>query len=372
MTKGPWSLHADATSALVRWEACAQNGDPNVVFAPEAGGAEIAVASSATAFDVPETFTAPLNTNAPPDYKGTYYLHEASLTGLSPGTCYRYHLAAEPSREGRFCTSRASGDPFTFLAIGDTNPGLGTYAHDVLTHALPYNPDFTLHGGDVQYYDSGLETWASWFPVMQPMLSQGAFFPSIGNHEHEKPGEYEAYIDRFFGGAGFDGTRAYYRFEWGGIWFFALDTESPLDVGDTQGGWLVAQLEDAASKPGFRASIVYFHKPFVTCGDTGDNPNLRAKYEPIFLQYGVTMVLQAHMHGYERFEIGGLTYVTTAGGGGLIGNVDENTERSYCVDRVSSGGFRHALVIDIDGGGLHGRAIDDQGMVRDAFDKIVP
>ena len=38
----------------------------------------------------------------------------------------------------------------------------------------------------------------------------------------------------------------------------------------------------------------------------------------------VPLVLQAHMHGYERFEYNGITYVTTAGGGGNIVDVNQN------------------------------------------------
>src|SRR5262249_32845991 len=156
-----------------------------------------------------------------------------------------------------------------------------------LMYSLPKNPDFTFHGGDIQYYDSGLETWASWFPVMQPMFAQGGFFAAVGNHELEQPTEYADYYQRYFGGAGFDGPGDYYRFQSAGIWFFSLDTEDALDPGSAQGAWLIKELADAATQPGFRFSIIMVHKPFVTCGDTGDNPMLRALLEPFFLQYHV-------------------------------------------------------------------------------------
>lgn len=370
--KGPWSLHIDGTSAVIRWEACRAGTASDVVIAPEAGGAEAPFPSVETVFEVTETYEAPLTPGAPPDAAGTYYMHDAALTGLAPATCYVYHLAAEPERKGRFCTARAPGDAVKFMAIGDTNPGLGTYAEDVLAQVIPEGADFTIHGGDVQYYSAGLETWASWFPAMQPMLSQGGFFPAIGNHESETATEYAEHVVRYFGGAGFDSDESYYRFQSGGVWFFSLDTEIDLDPGSAQGGWLAAQLADAKAQPGFRFSVVYFHRPFVTCGDSGDNPDARAKFEPIFLQNGVTLIVQAHMHGYERFELGELTYITSAGGGGVIGNVDENISRPYCVDRVASGAFRHAVIFDVTAGQLAGTAIDDQGVVRDSFTKVVP
>jgi hypothetical protein len=372
VSKGPWSLHIDGASAVIRWEGCRAGAKADVIYAPEAGGAEATVTANETPFVVDNTYTAALNPDATPDYAGTWYMHEAKITGLAPATCYSYHLAADASAKGRFCTQRASGDALRFWTIGDTNPGIGPYAAGVLAAILPKKPDFVLHGADIQYYDSGLETWASWFPVMEPMLAGGGFYPAVGNHEAEKPGELQQYDLRYFGTAGFDGTDRYWRFSSAGVWFFSVDTEESIDPGSEQGAWLVNGLEDATKQPGFRFSIVYMHKPLVTCGDTGDNPDARAKLEPFFLQYNVPIVIQAHMHGYERFELGPLTYLTSAGGGGRIGNPDANTLRSYCGQRVVSGGYRHGVVFDVSAGMITGTAIDYQGNVIDTFSKVVP
>jgi hypothetical protein len=372
ISKGPWVLAVDRTSAVIRWEACRAEAAPQALVAPEAGGTELPVSSIETPFDVTETYVAVLNPDAPDDEAGTYFMHEAHATGLSPSTCYRYHLSADTERKGRFCTARMPGDPVKFMAIGDTNPGLNQAAATLLPRVLPENPDFIVHGGDIQYYDSGLETWAYWFPQMQPMLSQGAFLPAIGNHESEKSEEYSAYTVRFFGQAGFDGGEEHYRFESGGVWFFALNSEQSLDTGSDQATWLVQQLADAAAQPGFRFSVVYLHKPFVTCGDTGDNTTARMQLTPFLEQNQVALVIQAHMHGYERFELGPITYLTSGGGGGAIGNVDENITRPECPMRVASGPFRHAVILEVGAGELKGTAIDDQGMERDSFTKMVP
>ncbi|MEO7331032.1 MAG: metallophosphoesterase [Minicystis sp.] len=372
VSKGPWSLAIDGKSAKIRWEACRKDSVPQVIFAPEKGGASVKVDAVETPFEVTETFTAPLSPDAPPDFAGTYYMHEAALDKLAPSTCYAYSLGADPAAKGRFCTARNPGEDFTFLAIGDTNPGLGPYAHDVLQHTLVKNPDFVIHGGDIQYYASGLETWASWFPVMQPMLSQGGIFPAIGNHESEKPSEYEEYEQRFFGAAGFDGKDGYYRFQSGGVWFFCINTEVSLDEGSPQALWFEQQLEDASKQPGFRFSVVYFHRPWVSCGDVSEDTATRLRFEPLFAQYKVTLIFQAHMHGYERFELGAFTYVTTGGGGGRIVEPHQNPDRPECADLKLWGGFRHAVVVDVKAGMLTGTVIDDQGMVQDTFSKAVP
>jgi acid phosphatase type 7 len=374
VSKGPWALAVDAASAKIRWEACVAGSAARVTVTPEAGGAGVNVDAVETPTVVTEATITVLAPNFP-DPAGTFYMHEATLTGLAQGTCYAYVLAADASYKGRFCTARASGDALRFMAIGDTNPTLNDNTKKILAQVLPKNPDFVVHGGDIQYYSSGIETWSGWFPIMQPMLAQGAFFPAIGNHESEKPGEYLQYTLRFFHDAGFDGTAAYYRFESGGVWFFSMDTEQSVAPGTDQGTWLVSSLADASQKPGYRFSVIYFHKPFVTCGDTGDDPTAFSYYSPIFKAYKVPLVLQAHMHGYERFAFDGITYVTTGGGGGIIENVNLNTSRSYCDKRVASGPWYHALLVDVAaaaaGGQITAQAIDKDGIVRDSF-QITP
>jgi len=371
VSKGPWSFAAEATRVKLRWEACSESTAPEVNFAPEAGGPGQTVAAKVTPVDVTETYKAAVPNTSPPDVAGRYYMHDATLEGLSEGTCYSYALVADPSRKGRFCTARKPGDDLSFMAIGDTNPWLNDNTVKTLAEVLPKKPDFTVHGGDVEYYSSGVETWAGWFLKMQPMLAAGAFYPAIGNHESEKPAEFVQYSERFFHDPGFDGS-VYYRFNSGGVWFFSIDTEQSLLAGSPQGTWLAQKLADAAASPGYRFSVVYMHRPLITCGDSDDHPDWRAYVTPLFQQYGVSLVLQAHMHGYERFEMDGITWVTTGGGGGAIQNVNENDTRPGCDKRVVHGPWYHAMLFHLTAGQLKGQAIDPDGKVLDTFTRAVP
>lgn len=366
---GPWSLKFDETSAIVRWDAC-NPGDVAITLTPEEGGAPRVVEGTQT--------EAVLTTvhdllDIPPDLPGTYYTSEVALTGLTPGACYTYEIVADPSKSGRVCAAEPSPGPLRFMAIGDTNPAIGP-TEEVLTHVLARSPDFVVHLGDIQYYSSVLDSWSQWFISMQPMLSSGAFMPSIGNHESENATEYIDYYDRLFADAGFDGTRKYYRFQSGGVWFFALDTEQDLAPNSEQGIWLVQMLEDAASQPGFRGSVVYMHRTLITVGDAGSDPGLRALLEPVFIEHGVRLVLAGHMHGYERFLSNGLTYVTSGGGGGLIGNVDENVEErpEEAALRVASAAAFHAMDFQVTADSIEGAAVDETGTEIDAFSIALP
>jgi len=376
VSKGPLSLAMTRTSVIVRWEACRADATTGLVFRPEgsaAGAGDVTVATSPKPFVLKERHTAVLGPQrSPDDVPGTVYMHDASITGLTPGKCYRYELAADHALAGRFCTSQPDNGRVHFLAIGDTNPLLGDATSKLLAKVVPMNADFVVHGGDIQYYDSHLETWAGWFPSMQPLLSLGAMQPALGNHEHETDDELDDYSLRFFGHPDFGGDTMWYRYETGGIWFHVLDTEEPIEPGTPQGMWLTAGLAEVAAIPGFRASILVMHRPLVTCGDNAENDGARKAYASTLAQYKVPFVIQAHIHGYERFEIDGITYVTTGGGGGLIGDMNANISRAECGMRKVSGAFFHAMDVVIDGTGIHGTVIDDSGATRDTFTVAMP
>jgi hypothetical protein len=370
LSKGPWVIGVGDTTARILWETCRAGTDQTVTFSAEGSEEPTSVEGTESEFVVTVPFESLLREDSI-DYAGTWWMHEVRLADLSPGTCYRYALELDASTAGRFCTARPAGANFTFLSIGDTNPALGNFTSQLLAAVLPpdgsENPDFTVHGGDIQYYDSLLETWQFWFGRMRPLLAQGAFFPAVGNHEYETPTEFAEYYTRFFGGGGFDGDVRWYSFEWGGVWFFSLSTEEAFGPDSEQGRWLSAGLEAAQASEGFRFSIVYLHRPFFSCGDNDHHPEEQALWEPIFLERNVPLVIQAHMHSYERFTVNGITYVTSGGGGGGIGEIDENIDRPECEFLDALGGFFHVVMFDVTDEGISGRTIDNLGAVRDSF-----
>jgi hypothetical protein len=365
VSKGPWVVGADGTSAKVRWESCKAGGGAILL-----GDAKKRIPSNVSDAVVTTQNDVPLRMTA--DYPGTFFMHEVPLTDLAPGTCQTFSVEADPTATGRVCTSPPSGTKFSFASIGDTNPGFGDITTLLQKTYVEEKPQFTIHGGDLQYYSSGLESYGFWFQKMQPMLRTGSFFPAIGNHESEKDKEREEYVDRFFHAPAKEGSLDTYFFEWGGVYFFAFNTEMALDDKSTQGLFLQEKLMEVSTRPGFRFSVVFTHRPFVTCGDSGQNDALRARYKDLFANAKVKLVVGAHMHGYERFEFDDILWLTSAGGGSLPGNVDENKTRAECADRKQSGSFWNASVITVDTGKLSGVTYDDKGMVRDTFERVVP
>lgn len=371
VVSGPWALHFDETSAVVRWDGCAP-GSTEIVVEPEEGGDAITVSGEQTASDVQTSYT--LIDGVPPDLPGVYYKSEVVVTGLQPSRCYVYTLAADSGRSGRFCTARRAGDAFRFLAIGDTNPAIGD-TRGVLDHALAEPVDFAIHLGDIQYYQSIFESWTTWFASMQPLLAAGAFQPSVGNHEYENDFEFQDYYARLFGGAGFDSNEVeYYRFQSGGVWFFSLSTEEELSAGSPQADWLEAELADAAAKPGYRFGVVYFHKPMMTLSEYTQKSGERAHFAPIFEQHGVKLVMAGHVHGYERFVDGALTYVVSGGGGALLHDLDAGAaERpEEASKRVAVAERYHATLIDVGADEFRGTAVSHDGEELDSFVIALP
>ncbi|MFI5366828.1 MAG: metallophosphoesterase family protein [Candidatus Binatia bacterium] len=373
ITKGPWVTRVDDSHATVFWESrdagCVQIG-----IAPEAGGQEIIESGTLIATTVTVGYNSPFAPSTyPPDETGIFYLNEVSLTHLAPGTCYGYRVNAPATATGRLCTMQLPGHPIYFLAIGDTNPALGKTV-PLLNEVLTPPPDFVVHTGDIQYYSSFVETWQYWFGAMKPMLRAAAFMPCIGNHENELNGtEFADYYARLFPSPGLIGTPLYYRYSSGGVHFFSLDTEAPFDTSSAQYTWLSHELAAVTAEPGFRFSVVYLHRPLYTLGDSDPEIGLRGLLAPLFQANRVRLVLQGHMHGYERFEVGNITYITTAGGGALIGDVNANVI-NYPDDvplRVAAAAKPNALQVTI-GQTLKGVSIDQKGTLIDQFEHDVP
>jgi acid phosphatase len=106
--------------------------------------------------------------------------------------------------------------------------------------------------------------------------------------------------------------RRYYAFAAGPARVVVLDGNDPGDP--AQAAFLRDELR-AAREP---VRIVAVHQPLYTAGIHPPAEEARRRWEPIMRAGGVTLVLQGHNHAYERLEAGGITYITTGGGGAQL------------------------------------------------------
>ena len=103
-------------------------------------------------------------------------------------------------------------------------------------------------------------------------------------------------------------------------------------------------LERSSRAPTSDWKIPFFHHPLYSSGDRhGSDLRLREVLEPLFIEYGVSVVFTGHDHFYERIKPQkGIVYFVVGSGGQLRGG---NIDRS---DRPDRERLRHRP-------GLHGR-----------------
>jgi hypothetical protein len=214
-----------------------------------------------------------------------------------------------------------------FAVIGDTGTGTKQQQElaDVMTRYHQIFPfDAVLMMGDNLY---GSETPADYKKkfqdIYQTLLSDKVkFYASLGNHD--QPNE------RFYENFNMNG-KEYYRFTKGNVAFYALNSNY---MDKNQLKWL----EDELAKDTSDWKICFFHHPpYSSGGKHGSDKQLREVVEPIFVKYGVNVVLTGHDHFYERIKPQKGIYYFVSGAGGKLreGDVRESsplTAKAYDAD----------------------------------------
>ena len=251
--------------------------------------------------------------------------HHVDLRSLEPGTRYHYrltHAGAEPTT-GTFRTAPRRRKAFRFAAFGDMGVNAAAAAHVALIQRM--KPEFSFVVGDLCYADSsggtgagGPETqdfgvWDQWLRQIEPSARNSPWMTTVGNHEIEAGnGElgYAGYLDRFeLPDNGVTGAPVTYSFAYGNVGFVALDGNDAsyeisrnLDyLGSAQDRWLARRLTALRADPDIDFIVVGFHNcMYCTNLVHGSDGGNRSRWEPIFDQYGVDLVVNGHNHCYER------------------------------------------------------------------------
>lgn len=274
------------------------------------------------------------------------YLHRVELTGLAPGTRYRFTVpnalvpVPDPNdvfggeieygsfSEGHFTT--ASDDEVGLVVYGDNQ--CIPYTHQTVMEALRTEQvELALHVGDIVHNGFITQYRENYFVIAWPFVSQVGHIYVSGNHEGV--GESLPFDDFFDVAPGpevempdgtttLSGPRTYVH-DYGPLRFFVLDTERDVDQDSLQYAWLEQQLQRAtADVDGPRWLFVALHRPVYTGSEHGgDGPP--EGFHDLMLRYGVNAVFTGHAHCYERFLQDDLTYVVTGGAGALLHRCDE-------------------------------------------------
>ena len=139
--------------------------------------------------------------------------------------------------------------------------------------------------------------------------------------------------------------------------FFALDS---TDLDRAQVRWFEERL--AQSKAQWK--IVFLHHPLYTSGRYRTTSRAhRWALEPIFVRYGVQVVLSGHEHIYQRSRLqNGVQYFVSGGAGSL--RLGDGVPAPYVARSFDSD--YHFMLMEVEGDDLHFQAIARTGETIDA------
>ena len=215
-------------------------------------------------------------------------------------------------------------DSVTFAVLGDNGTG-GRNAMDIARQMArtygetPYGLVVLL--GDISYYGSIADrSQEVFFEPFGPLLDAGVTFElAVGNHEleYEPSSEANQEIVRRLELVREEG--AFYSVVWGPVEIFIVDSSTPQVTG-AAGPEQITWLRDALAASTASWKVAALHHPPYSSGGHGSNIAVREALEPLFVEYGVDLVLTGHDHHYERtVPLDGVTYVVSGAGSKLRG-----------------------------------------------------
>jgi 3',5'-cyclic AMP phosphodiesterase CpdA len=184
-------------------------------------------------------------------------------------------------------------DSLHFAVIGDSGTGERN-EYEVARQMVAFRANFpyamVLMMGDNLYGGESPQDFKAKFeePYKNLLTAGVKFYATLGNHDDPK--------QRFYKPFNMNGQR-YYTFKANDrVRFFALDSNY---MDPEQLAWLAKELKGSNSP----WKICFFHHPLYSSGKQhGSDVDLRRFLEPLFLEYGVKVVLAGHEHFYERLK----------------------------------------------------------------------
>src|SRR5215208_6237951 len=232
-----------------------------------------------------------------------------------------------------------------FAVIGDTGSGTNKQ-RDVGDMMVKYHTlfpfEFVLMMGDNMYGGEAPQDFENKFaePYRALLNNKVKFYATLGNHDQALQVNYENFNMN---------GKEYYRFKKGNVAFYSLNSNY---MEKKQVEWLESELAKDTSE----WKVCFFHHPpYSSAKKHGSDGQLREVVEPIFLKYGVDVVLTGHDHVYERIKPQKGIYYFISGAGGKLrsGDVKDNsplTEKAFDKDMSF-------MILEVAGDELHFQVI---------------
>jgi Calcineurin-like phosphoesterase len=186
---------------------------------------------------------------------------------------------------------------FNFGAAGDW--GCNSNTGKTVTNIQRKGPERVFALGDYSY----VSTATCWLDKISDIKSKTRI--AIGNHEDDSDEGFSTYMSKF------GLSKTYYSFNYNNVHVLVMDTDRvSFSSGSAQYNFVKNDIQSASQNSNIKWIIVYLHKPFYTspntcssssCSNTGSTAkSLRSTYHSMFDKAGVDVVLQGHVHNYQR------------------------------------------------------------------------
>ena len=299
----------NSISRTIMWQSDSSEADAVIEY--RLAGAEHAQTIGAT----DKVFT---------DDGSTTYIHEATLSGLTPNTKYEYRVGYSNDRRSDWYSLETAGaSVYDVLIYPDSQSGDYSQWEELVKSSALRNPRTALYISMGDLVDNGEQAyqWRTWLNSIKPLSANVPLATTLGNHEMYtldwKMREPYAYLNYF--GVPPNGNetfnRRYYSYDFGDVHYVVLDTmlyESNHednhdthhpDLYDVQVQWLRQDLATNTKK----WTVVLMHRdPFQyafdrpgASRDVGFNEE-GVLFMPIFDEFNVDLVLSAHLHSYRN------------------------------------------------------------------------
>jgi predicted phosphodiesterase len=247
-------------------------------------------------------------------------------------------------------------DSVRFAVLGDTGTGdtaQREVAQQLVRFRQPFPFTFALMLGDNLYGSERPQDYTRKFEVpYKPLLdAKVEFHAALGNHDDPN--------QRFYKLFNLGGER-YRTFKKENVRFFVLDSNY---MDPAQLKWLEKELQASGSD----WKIPYMHHPLYTSSSRGPVEELRTVLEPLFVKYGVDVVLSGHEHTYERIKPQQGVHYFVAGGSAKLKRGDL---RKTALTEIGFDTDRTFILMEISGDELFFQAITrtgttiDKGVIR--------
>ncbi len=254
-------------------------------------------------------------------------VHEVRLTGLAPGQVHAYRIGWDsyslPQRSFRTAPPDGDNSAFNFVVWGDNQNGPDVF-RGITSLMDTKAPAFAVSTGDCVQNGTRPEYRSQLFDPITSLADHVPFLVAAGNHERYSDSEQVIFDDYMSQPR----DEHCFGWRWGPLYIMFVDSEDPIDPGTPQGDCIIAGLSStAATTATFRAAA--FHKPpriewwgggSVAFIREMEAPWIRETLEPMLEDLNVDVVFNGHNHLYTHTPKtpGGITWVTTGGGGGSL------------------------------------------------------